>query len=78
MPYDESLAARIRAALGVDPAVTEKRMFGGIAFLHRGLMFAGVAGDSLMARVGVSLRGMSVVEVPGARGTENERASHTG
>ncbi|MEZ5739723.1 MAG: TfoX/Sxy family protein [Burkholderiaceae bacterium] len=27
-------------------------MFGGLAFLHRGLMFVGVSGDKLMARVG--------------------------
>ena len=52
MAYDEALAARIRAALAGDPAVTEKKMFGGIAFLHRGLMFVGVSGNRLMARVG--------------------------
>ena len=27
-------------------------MFGGLAFLHRGLMFVGVSGNKLMARVG--------------------------
>ena len=52
MAYDEALADRIRSALAEDTAVTEKRMFGGIAFLHRGLMFVGVSGNSLMARVG--------------------------
>jgi TfoX/Sxy family transcriptional regulator of competence genes len=52
LAYDEVLAARIRAALAGDPAVTEKKMFGGIAFLHRGLMFVGVSGNKLMARVG--------------------------
>ena len=52
MAYDEALARRIRSALAGDAAVTEKKMFGGIAFLHRGLMFVGVAGTSLMARVG--------------------------
>jgi TfoX/Sxy family transcriptional regulator of competence genes len=32
--------------------VGEKRMFGGLAFLERGLMVVGVSGGSLMARVG--------------------------
>ena len=49
--YDESLAARIRPLLGAEP-FTERKMFGGVAFLRKGLMFAGVTGDALMARVG--------------------------
>ncbi|OGB19625.1 MAG: RNA methyltransferase [Burkholderiales bacterium RIFCSPLOWO2_12_67_14] len=52
MAYDEQLAQRIREALADNPAITEKKMFGGIAFLHRGLMFVGVSDSSLMARVG--------------------------
>ena len=52
MTYDEALAARIRTALAGYPAVSERKMFGGIAFLQRGLMFVGVSGTSLMARVG--------------------------
>lgn len=52
MAYDDSLAHRIRLALAGDAAVTEKKMFGGLAFLHRGLMFVGVSGSRLMARVG--------------------------
>ena len=52
MAYDERLAQRIRLALAGHPGVTEKRMFGGIAFLRNGLMFVGVSGSSLMARVG--------------------------
>jgi TfoX/Sxy family transcriptional regulator of competence genes len=52
MAYDEALAERIRQRLGSDPDVTEKRMFGGIAFLHRGNMAVGVSGDDLMVRVG--------------------------
>jgi hypothetical protein len=38
MPYDEELAARIRRLIGSDPELTEKRMFGGLAFLIRGNM----------------------------------------
>lgn len=52
MPYDERLAQRIRSALRDRPHITEKKMFGGVAFLRHGLMFAGVSGSALMARVG--------------------------
>lgn len=52
MAYDEGLAERIRERLGADPGVTEKRMFGGIAFMHRGNMAVGVSGEDLMVRVG--------------------------
>ena len=52
MAYDETLAQRIRSLLSDHPGVTEKRMFGGIAFLLHGHMFVGIADDSLMARVG--------------------------
>ena len=52
MAYDEALATRIRAWLGDAPNVTERKMFGGIAFMVNGNMFAGVIRDDLMARVG--------------------------
>ena len=38
MAYDEDLANRIREALADQDAVTEKRMFGGLAFLVKGKM----------------------------------------
>ncbi|GAA4304915.1 TfoX/Sxy family protein [Streptomyces venetus] len=52
MAYDEGLAQRIRERIGADTAVTEKRMFGGVAFLYEGNMAVGVTGDDLMVRVG--------------------------
>ncbi|MCK6531064.1 TfoX/Sxy family protein [Myxococcota bacterium] len=52
MAYDEGLAHRIRSALEGKRNVSEKKMFGGIAFLREGLMFVGVSDSSLMARVG--------------------------
>ena len=52
MAYDLQLAERIRAALKDRPHITEKRMFGGVAFLRKGLMFAGLSGHALMARIG--------------------------
>lgn len=54
MAYDERLAERIRSILSGRGAITEKRMFGGIAFLCAGRMLAGVLGTSLVARVGKS------------------------
>jgi hypothetical protein len=38
MAYDEELASRIRQVIGSDPALTEKKMFGGLAFLICGNM----------------------------------------
>jgi hypothetical protein len=52
MPYDESLAARIRDALARRKDVHEKKMFGGICFLLHGNLLVGVWKDSLIARLG--------------------------
>lgn len=52
MPFDERLAVRVRAALGARRGVTERRMFGGLAFLLDGRMFCGIIGDEIVARVG--------------------------
>jgi TfoX/Sxy family transcriptional regulator of competence genes len=52
MSYDEALADRIRRSLGPRPDVTEKKMFGGLAFLLGGKMFCGIVKGELMVRVG--------------------------
>lgn len=52
MAYDEALADRIRRTVGPRPGVTERRMFGGLAFLLNGKMFCGIVRDELMVRVG--------------------------
>ncbi len=52
MAYNEELAKRIRDEIGAHPALVEKKMFGGIAFMIHGNMSVGVAGDELMVRVG--------------------------
>jgi TfoX/Sxy family transcriptional regulator of competence genes len=52
MAYDEGLAERIRCSLADERGITEKKMFGGIAFLVRGKMFVGVVKNDLMVRVG--------------------------
>lgn len=50
--YDDKLASRIRRALRDASHVTERKMFGGIAFLDRGHMVCGVVKSDLMLRVG--------------------------
>ncbi len=52
MAYSEPLAARVRAIAGKHGRLTEKRMFGGLAFLEQGRMVCGVLGDELVVRVG--------------------------
>jgi TfoX/Sxy family transcriptional regulator of competence genes len=52
MAYDEGLAERIRGVLQDRQDVTEKKMFGGVAFLLQGKMFVGIVKDDLMVRVG--------------------------
>jgi TfoX/Sxy family transcriptional regulator of competence genes len=52
MAFDEGLAQRIREALEDRSGVTEKKMFGGLAFMLGGNMCVGVVGHELMVRVG--------------------------
>lgn len=52
MAYSEALADRVRRVIGPRPDVSEKKMFGGVAFLLDGKMFCGIAKDELMVRVG--------------------------
>jgi TfoX/Sxy family transcriptional regulator of competence genes len=50
--YDEKLASRIRKLLSDQQGVSEKKMFGGIAFMLDGNMCCGVTGTALMLRLG--------------------------
>ena len=52
MAIDDGLLHLMRGDLGEVPGITEKRMFGGIAFLLNGNMVAGVHKDGAMFRVG--------------------------
>ncbi len=54
MSYDEKLAARIRTLLDSNPGLSERKMFGGIAFMINGNMCCGVTGKDLMLRVGAA------------------------
>jgi TfoX/Sxy family transcriptional regulator of competence genes len=52
MAYDEELAGRIRALLGDRPELTEKKMFGGLAFLIGGNMAIAASGQGgILVRV---------------------------
>jgi hypothetical protein len=78
MAYDEKLASRIRDLIGPDPELTEKKMFGGLAFLIRGHMAISASGkggvlarvdpasaDSLVATTNATVAIMQGREMPG-------------
>jgi len=64
--YDEGLAQRIRESLEDIRGVSERKMFGGLAFLLNGNMACGVVGEDLMVRVGPDAY-VESLEVPHAR-----------
>jgi hypothetical protein len=51
MAFDEQLAERIRQQLGKQKGLTEKKMFGGAAFLVNGNMACGVHGNKMIVRL---------------------------
>ena len=55
MVYSEQLANRLRKILSAFKGVTEKKMFGGLAFMLYGNMCCGVVGDTMMIRTGPDL-----------------------
>jgi TfoX/Sxy family transcriptional regulator of competence genes len=64
--YDEGLADRVRDHLAAAPGLSEKRMFGGLAFLLDGNMTVGVHGDELIVRLSPEAN-EAALERPGAR-----------
>ena len=52
MAYDEALADRVRERLGGEPALTERKMFGGIAWMLHGNMAVGLMKDGMLVRLG--------------------------
>ena len=52
MAYNEDLADRVRNVLAERKDVTERKMFGGLAFMLGGNMCCGVMKDDLVVRVG--------------------------
>ena len=52
MAYDEKLAGRIRKVIAAEPGLSEKRMFGGLAFLVHGNMAVGASSQGgLLLRI---------------------------
>jgi TfoX/Sxy family transcriptional regulator of competence genes len=52
MAYDEALASRIRGLVAGEPELSEKKMFGGVAFLVCGNMAVAASGQGgLLVRV---------------------------
>jgi TfoX/Sxy family transcriptional regulator of competence genes len=62
MAYDQALEGRIRRAVADREDVTDKKMFGGVAFLLDGKMFCGIVRDDLMVRVGPERHGRALAE----------------
>ena len=52
MAYDENLAGRIRERMLGQPGLSERKMFGGLAFMLDGHMCCGIVGKDLMLRLG--------------------------
>ena len=84
MAYDEQLADRVRDVIGLRPNASERKMFGGIAFMVGGNMACGVIGDEgerALAEpntrpfdfTGRPMRGFVVVG-PGAIGSQEDLA----
>ena len=51
MAYDEALAERVRELLALRGDLTERKMFGGIAWMIAGNMACGVMADDLIVRL---------------------------
>jgi TfoX/Sxy family transcriptional regulator of competence genes len=51
MAYDQALAERVQAIIGARSDVTERKMFGGIAWMLGGNMACGVLGEDLLVRL---------------------------
>lgn len=66
MAFDQSLAARIREELVPVSGITEKRMFGGLAFILNGNIYVGVWKDSLLVRLDVA-EGVAALYEPHVR-----------
>jgi TfoX N-terminal domain len=66
MAYDPGLAQRVREILDQQSGLTERKMFGGLAFLLEGKMVVGIQGSTLMARVGPE-RHQDALAVPHVR-----------
>ena len=51
MPYDQELADRVLGILGAEASLTQRRMFGGLAYMLQGNMACCVLQGDLIVRV---------------------------
>ncbi len=51
MAYDDELAERLRETVAGESAVTEKKMFGGLAFLVAGHLAVAASSEGLLLRI---------------------------
>jgi TfoX/Sxy family transcriptional regulator of competence genes len=66
MAYHESIAAKVRTLIADEAGLTEKKMFGGMAFLIGGNMACGVNKEDLIVRVDPGEHQAALAE-PGVR-----------
>ena len=66
MAFDEHLAARVRRLVAARKGLSEKQMFGGLAFLLNGNMTCGIHHDELIVRIDPAATDSALSE-PGAR-----------
>ena len=52
MAYDDTLAQRVRVILGPGDHISERKMFGGLAFMLNGNMCCCIERDNLVVRTG--------------------------
>jgi len=66
MAFDEKLADRVRGQVGKRNGLSEKKMFGGLAFLLHGNMSCGIHGSELIVRIDPETTDSALAE-PGSR-----------
>ena len=66
MAFDEQLALKVRKQLKGQAGLSEKKMFGGLAFLIHGNMSVGIHGNELIVRIDPDTTDAALKE-PGAR-----------
>ena len=66
MAFDEKLAERVRRQVGKRNGLSEKKMFGGLAFLVHGNMSCGIHGNELIVRIDPQTTESALAE-PGTR-----------
>ena len=77
MAFDALLADRVRDTIAVRDGVTEKKMFGALAFFLAGNMACGVRGDELFVRLPPEEVERALAE-PGVRPFEMGRGTARG